>query len=215
MWGHTSCEQAHRECRHAAHERWTTLPNLITAVRTVLAVALALWAADQQSLTLLLWATGVYWVGDMLDGATARLLRRETQIGAVLDIVCDRVCATAVYVGLVWWDPTLALPVAIYLLTFCVLDLMLSLAFVAWPLSSPNYFALVDPVIYRWNWSRPAKAVNSALFLAVLMLTGSVLLGSLLALALLGVKVAGLARLGRLARPQGATCAHRLAPAES
>ncbi len=215
MWGQTSCEQGHQECRQEANERWDTLPNLITAVRTVVAVALALWAADSQSLEILLWATGVYWVGDMLDGAAARALRRETQIGAVLDIVCDRACATAVYIGLVWWDPSLVVPVVVYLLTFGVLDLMLSLGFLGWPLSSPNYFALVDPVTYRWNWSRPAKAVNSAAFLAVLLLTGSAVLGTALAVALLVLKVVSLRRLTTLPRAGGVQCAHALTVAGS
>lgn len=212
MWGDTDCSAGHRECCRQSHERWGTVPNVITAVRTVLAVGLALYAAGQQSLALLLWATGIYWVGDMMDGAVARMLHRETRIGAVLDIICDRACATAVYVGLVWWDPGLALPVAVYLLSFCVLDLMLSLSFLGWPLSSPNYFALVDRTLYAWNWSTPAKALNSALFLALLLLTGSAVLGTLLAVALAGVKVASLVRLGRVPGAGGAQCAHDLRP---
>jgi CDP-diacylglycerol--glycerol-3-phosphate 3-phosphatidyltransferase len=34
--------------------------------------------------------------------------------------------------------------------------------FLRWPLLSPNYLAGVDRRIYRWNWSPPAKALNTA-----------------------------------------------------
>ena len=49
----------------------------------------------------------------------------------MLDVVCDRACALAFYVGVAWHLPELALPVAVYLLEFAVVDMVLSLAFVA------------------------------------------------------------------------------------
>ena len=45
-----------------------------------------------------------------------------------------------------------------------VIDMFLSLAFLAWPISSPNYFYLIDRRLYMWNWSRIGKAANSGLF---------------------------------------------------
>ena len=39
--------------------------------------------------------------------------------------------------------------------------MFLSLAFMAWPIRSPNYFYVVDRRIWLWNWSRPGKAANS------------------------------------------------------
>lgn len=200
----------------ADRERWNTAPNWITMVRTVAAVMVALAAAPTGSLTLLLVATGIYWVGDTADGAVARMLGRETRIGAVLDIVCDRACAGAIYVGLIWLMPSLWLPIAIYLISFGVVDLMLSLAFLRYPLSSPNYFALVDPTIYRWNWSRLAKGANSALFLAVLLLVDGPLVPLVLAIALLALKVTSLGLLASVPLPHPQDdCAHALRNASS
>ena len=38
----------------------------------------------------------------------------------------------------------MAIPVSVYLFEFMVIDLFLSLAFLAWPIRSPNYFYAVD-----------------------------------------------------------------------
>ncbi|MGB3762791.1 MAG: CDP-alcohol phosphatidyltransferase family protein, partial [Ornithinimicrobium sp.] len=80
-----TCPHRHRECSQADLERWNTPPNWITLTRTLIAVVLALASAPTGSLTLILVATGVYWIGDMADGALARMMRRETRTGAVLD----------------------------------------------------------------------------------------------------------------------------------
>jgi CDP-diacylglycerol--glycerol-3-phosphate 3-phosphatidyltransferase len=53
-------------------------------------------------------------------------------------------------------------PVAIFLVQFMVVDCLLSLSFLRWPLLSPNYFGAVHRGVYRWNWSPPAKSVNTA-----------------------------------------------------
>lgn len=210
MWTVGSCPHGHRECGHAELERWGTIPNAITALRTVLAVGLGLAAAIDRDLALLLWATGVYWVGDSLDGAVARLLHRETRIGAVFDIVCDRLCAAVIYLGVVWLLPHLLLPVAVYLVSFSVVDLMLSLAFLAYPLSSPNYFYLADRAVYRWNWSKPAKAANSAIFLVILLVTESLVLTTAIAVVLLVAKLLSLHRLAQLGPVPSGDCAHEL-----
>jgi CDP-diacylglycerol--glycerol-3-phosphate 3-phosphatidyltransferase len=184
-----------------AGERLGTSANYVTAVRTVVAVALAVLAAAERDLVLLVAALGVYWVGDIADGVVARRRRCETRIGAVLDILCDRCCAAAFYVGLVWLQPELGLPVAIYLLEFMVVDCLLSLAFLAWPIRSPNYFYVVDRPLWLWNWSRPGKAANSALFAVLLLVTGWVWLGVAIALTLLALKCASLVRLVRIGLP--------------
>ena len=155
-----------------AAERVLTAATVITGIRTVAAVALSAVAAQQQSLTLLVVGLAVYWLGDMLDGFVARVTRCETRIGAVLDILCDRFCAAAFYIGLVWLSPEFALPVFIYLAEFMVVDCFLSLAFLAWPIRSPNYFFVVDRPVYLWNWSKPGKAVNSSFFAVLLLVTG-------------------------------------------
>ena len=184
-----------------AAERFATVANGVTAVRTVGSVVLAGVAASDRSLPWLLAALLVYWVGDILDGWVARRLRCETRTGAVLDVLCDRLCAATCYVGLVWLEPGWAPAVLLYLAQFTVLDCFLSLAFLAWPLRSPNYFYVVDRPLWRWNWSVPGKAANSSLFVVLLLTTGSVEVGLAAALVLTGLKTASLVRLGRLGLP--------------
>jgi CDP-diacylglycerol---glycerol-3-phosphate 3-phosphatidyltransferase len=184
-----------------ARERIGTSATVITFVRTIIAVLLAALAAQQESLTLLVAALVVYWVGDSLDGFVARIRGCETRIGAVLDILCDRFCAASFYLGLVWLQHDLALPVFLYLAEFMVIDCFLSIAFLAWPVRSPNYFYVIDRPIWAWNWSKPAKAVNSSLFAVLLLLTGAVWLGVAIACALLVLKTASLVRLARIGLP--------------
>ncbi len=189
--------------------RVLTAATWITAVRTLAAVGLALGAAtaDDRSTTLrlLVASLAVYWVGDVLDGAVARWRDQETRFGAVFDIVCDRACALCFYAGVVWFLPALALPVGVYVLEFAVVDTVLSLAFLAWPLLSPNYFDLVDRTVWLWNWSVPAKAVNSSVFALLLLWTESVLVCTPIAVALLVLKTVSLVRLVRLGVPVPAT----------
>jgi CDP-diacylglycerol--glycerol-3-phosphate 3-phosphatidyltransferase len=184
-----------------ARERLMTSATVVTGVRTMGSVTLAALAASQHSEILLVVALAVYWVGDTLDGIVARALDCETRIGAVLDILCDRFCCGAFYLGLAWLDPHLAAPVFVYLAEFTVVDFFISLAFLAWPISSPNYFYVVDRLLFRWNWSKPGKALNSALFAVVLMLTHSAALGVAIALALLVVKALSFRRLLRIGLP--------------
>ena len=182
-------------------ESFRTAANLVTVVRTVAAVTLALLAAQRGSLTLLLAALATYWVGDMADGWVARLTDHETRIGAVFDILCDRLCAGAFYVGLAWLQPGLAIPIGVYLAQFMAVDAFLSMAFLAWPLVSPNYFYAVDRTLWLWNWSKPGKAVNSAVFAVLLVLTQNVWLCTAVALGLLGLKCASTVRLSRIGLP--------------
>jgi CDP-diacylglycerol--glycerol-3-phosphate 3-phosphatidyltransferase len=184
-----------------AKERLGTSANVVTLVRTVASVVLAGFAIDRSSLTLLVVALAVYWAGDSLDGIVARIRGCETRMGAVLDILSDRFCAAAFYFGLAWLQPENVLPVLVYLAEFMVIDCFLSLAFLAWPVRSPNYFYVVDRAIWRWNWSKPAKAANSANFAVILLVTGMPLLGLAIATALLVLKCVSLVRLTRIGLP--------------
>ena len=59
--------------------------------------------------------------------------------------------------------PRVAGPILAFLLRSAILDTMLTLAFLLWPgVISPNYFHRVDRTIWLWNWSKPAKAQNTA-----------------------------------------------------
>lgn len=184
-----------------ANERIGTSATVITFVRTIASVAIAGVAAHDESLRLLVVALVVYWAGDSLDGFVARIRGCETRMGAVLDILSDRFCAAAFYLGLVWLHHEYAVPVFIYLAEFMVIDCFLSLAFLAWPVRSPNYFYVIDRTIWLWNWSKPGKAVNSSLFAVLLLVTGMPWLGAVIATALLAMKVASLVRLGRIGLP--------------
>jgi CDP-diacylglycerol--glycerol-3-phosphate 3-phosphatidyltransferase len=184
-----------------AKERLGTSANVVTLVRTVASVVLAGFAIDRSSLTLLVVALAVYWAGDSLDGIVARIRGCETRMGAVLDILSDRFCAAAFYFGLAWLQPENVLPVLVYLAEFLVIDCFLSLAFLAWPVRSPNYFYVVDRTIWLWNWSKPAKAANSAIFAVILLVTGMPLLGLAIATALLVLKCVSLVRLTRIGLP--------------
>ena len=171
-----------------AAERWTTPANVITAVRTLAAVGLALWALAAGSLRLLVIAYLVYWALDIADGAVARHFDHETRLGAVFDITADRVSSLLCVAALVALRPGLAVPLAIYVIEFAVVDTMLSLGFLAFAVKGPNDMHLVDDTLWRWNWSPPAKAVNTA-SIVVLCLLGHPALASLCALAVLALKL--------------------------
>jgi CDP-diacylglycerol--glycerol-3-phosphate 3-phosphatidyltransferase len=147
-------------------------PNLITTVRTAAAIVLGFVALVQADWVLLLIAYGTYWVGDIADGRVARWLDQETRLGAVFDILCDRACSTICIGALLVIRPEFAPALCIYFIQFMVVDALLTMSFLHWPwLSSPNYFYRVDPLIYRFNWSQPAKAANTSLLLALLLVS--------------------------------------------
>lgn len=192
-----------------ATERFATPATIITFIRTIAAVTIIGFAvhADRTggfwspALKLLVLGLAVYWIGDTLDGQVARRLHHETRIGAVLDIMSDRFCAASFYLGLAWLHPEFTVPVLIYLAEFMVIDCFLSIAFLAWRIRSPNYFYVVDATVYRYNWSHPAKAVNSALFAVLLLLTRLPWLGAVIAAALLVFKIGSLVRVARIGLP--------------
>ncbi|MGH3354029.1 MAG: CDP-alcohol phosphatidyltransferase family protein [Nocardioides sp.] len=184
-------------------ERLVSVPNTVTVLRTVLALALGIGAVAVDSLALLGVAYVCYWAGDSLDGYLARKLDQETKVGAVFDCVCDRASTCILAVGLIAHAPEVWPPVAVFLANFMVLDMMLSLSFLCWPhVVSPNYFYLIDERVFRLNWSHPAKAANTAgvVLMVVLGLTWPVFLWVALvaALAIFGVKIWSTVRVARL-----------------
>jgi|tagenome__1003787_1003787.scaffolds.fasta_scaffold20898777_3 CDP-diacylglycerol--glycerol-3-phosphate 3-phosphatidyltransferase len=203
---HSQDACTHRECAHPERERVFTTATIITFVRTAITLGLAFAAAREESLPLLLWALATYWVGDSIDGIVARLMDQETRTGAALDIMCDRISAAAFYIGFAWYDPTMAVPVAIYLSEFMVIDLYLSLAFLQWPLVSPNYFYLVDKRLYWWNWSRPGKTVNSGLFAVYMVIVREPYSAALVAAGLFALKAVSMGWMTKLGMPVPGGC---------
>ena len=169
-------------------EEWSTPANLITGVRTLAAVGLACAALATGSLRLLVAGYLVYWVLDIADGAVARRFEHETRLGAVFDITADRASSLLCVAALVTLRPGLAVPLAIYVVEFAVVDTMLSLGFLAFAVKGPNDMHLVDATLWRWNWSPPAKAVNTA-SIVLLCLLGHPALASLSALGVLTLKL--------------------------
>ena len=181
---------------------FATVPNLVTLVRTVAAVALGIIGVASSDLALLGVAYGIYWLGDMLDGWSVRRLGQETRAGAVLDIVSDRACTAVLCVGLVTVLPGVTPVAIVFLLSFMVLDTMLSLAFLCWPVLSPNYFHRVDRRVWELNWSPLAKAANTA------GVVGAVAIGLhgvalVVALAIVALKVWSSVRVVRLLERDG------------
>lgn len=186
--------------RDVAHEPVLTVPNGVTVLRTVLSIALAMAALAMASTRLLTAAYLVYWVGDMADGALARRLGQETRIGAVFDIVADRANSLLCVACFVALDPPVALPMAVYVVEFAVVDTMLSLSFLPFEIKSPNDFHTVDLTLWLWNWSRPAKALNTS-SVVLACLTGHILIATVLACSVLAAKTVSCAHLRNLIPP--------------
>lgn len=202
-----SGERCPRGCAGHNRETLRTLASALTVVRTLAAVALALVAIERDSGVLLGVALLVHWAGDIADGLLARWRDEETVVGAVLDICADRLCVAVIYVGFVSMNPEFGLALAVYLVEFMLVDAVLSLWFLRWPIAGPNYFARVDPLVWRWNWWPPAKAVNSAVpaLLCVWLDIPWVALAA--AAALLVVKGVFLVRVVALPVPATTACA--------
>ena len=150
-----------RGCSCSATTSLATLPNALTIARTLACAALTVGAVGRASWPLLLAAVAAYWLGDVSDGILARATGYETRFGAALDVVCDRACCALVLLGVVALEPVYVLPVAVYLLAFVVVDTLLSLTFLAWPLLGVNYLRLVDERVWALNFSPPAKLLKN------------------------------------------------------
>lgn len=164
-----------------------TVANAVTLARTVFALGTAMTAIATEMSALLIVSYAIYWSGDIADGWLARRLGQETRLGAVFDIVSDRACTAVLAAGLVAHSPNTVLVVAVFLFSFLVLDSMLSLSFLCWPLLSPNYFDQVDRRVYLVNWSPVAKALNTAGVIGALAL-GATTVALVVAIAGLAIK---------------------------
>ena len=124
-------------------------------------------------------------------------------MGAVFDIVGDRACTVLLCGGLVAARPDAWLVAGVFLVSFAVVDTMLSLSFLHWDLLGPNDFHLVDRTVWLLNWSPVAKALNTAGVVG-LVLFGAYSAALGLAVAILGVKVVWVARVASCSQPHPA-----------
>ena len=183
-------------------EPWRTWANLVTLVRAVAGLALFAVAAARGSEALNFTGLAVYWVLDIADGAVARALGQETRLGAQLDILADRLLCFFFYFNYMSWHPGVIVPVSLFMFQFAFLDHFLSNQFIRWPILSPNYFHAVDRVVWALNWTGPAKVVNGALMLCLLVGAQAVWVASAFSIVMMGVKVYSIRRLGRLPPPE-------------
>ena len=183
-------------------EKWGTWANLVTLVRLVAGIAIFAVAAVRHDETLNFIGLGVYWVLDIVDGYLARRFDQETRIGAQMDILADRVLVAFFYLNYAMLYPQLIVPVALFLFQFMGIDHYLSNQFMRWPIKSPNYFHQVDHTIWYWNWSPGGKLLNSAVVTAVLVLTKSAVIGSIVCGAIIVMKAWSLFRMSQLPPPE-------------
>jgi CDP-diacylglycerol--glycerol-3-phosphate 3-phosphatidyltransferase len=203
------CE--HHGCLRLGTEDVLTLASGITLARTAGCLASVLASVATGQVSLLFLGLVIHCVGDMADGIVARRRGTETRAGAVLDIVCDRLCIAAYYISYGHLHHDMLVPIGVFLFSFMVLDSHLSLAFLNWPLRSLNYFYLVDRALYRWNWSPTGKALNSGALVVLMLTTRSPAACTVLVLAIGSVKVASLVRLHRAGVPTLTGCAAAVA----
>ena len=212
-WSTPEPQCGHHGCWDGWSEPLTTWANGVTAVRTVLVLALVGAAVLTGDSRLLLVALPTYLLLDMVDGIVARWLRQETRGGALFDVLADRASSMAIWVTWGVMHPDVIATILVYALEFVVVDGLLSTLWLAWPLLSCNHVARVDPVVYRLNWSTPAKAANSGCLLLLVLIWPQPVLGVVAVGGILAVKAYSLVRLhGQLPGP-GPGCAVTRVPA--
>lgn len=193
---HPSCGHVGCSCNDLVV--FNTLPNIITITRTVLSAAVAIVGIVSVNGWLILTAYLLYWIGDMLDGASARRLNQETVLGAKLDIICDRINGTLCLIGVAMLIPNYVAE-GLFFFQFMVVDLILSLIIFRWPVLSPNYFYAIDKLVYYLNWHTIAKALNTSLFIILLILFENPIYAIVASIILLMIKIFSLVRVWMLA----------------
>lgn len=193
------------------NESLITYASAVTAARLLVTLYFVIEAMHSLRLEPIVYALVAYWLGDVLDGMVARATNRETQLGAIFDIAADRLSVVTIYMLFALYIPTLKWPIIIFLFAFVIVDTILSMSFLKFNLLSINYFYLVDKKLYDINWSMPAKAITTSIFMIVALLAQSVVLSMVVALAVLALKCYSLSRLQQVinASPSRSQSAHR------
>lgn len=170
---------------------WTAA-NGVTVARSIAATIVMLVAIVEHSSTLLLAGLLTSWLLDVVDGLLARWRRRETAIGAQLDILADRLTAMWVVLGVVVLSdasPLTVFAAAAVWVQLSFFDQLLAGQFLRFRHWSPDEFHLQDGSVWRLNWAPAAKVIGN-LPLALLAIGGACLWVALgLALALILVRV--------------------------
>lgn len=170
-------------------------PSYITTARTILTVIFGFVGVVTRDISWLGVGLLIYWTGDVLDGYIARKLDQETRLGAIFDIVSDRICVVILYIGFGLLHPELLGVIIAFIFCFVVIDGVLSLSFLLWGIMSPNYFYNVDEKLYKLNWSPVGKGVNSSVFVFVTLIFQNVWLSGIVVVLIYVVKLYSLYRL--------------------
>lgn len=168
---------------------YNSIANYVTLLRLITSLIFFILAAIKMSPTLNFIGFGIHWIVDFLDGLLARKLKQETILGAEMDIIADRVEIMFFYVNFLFFNPTLYLPIALYIIDYAFIDFYLSYQFIKYDIISPNYFYKVNRMVYLLNYSPGGKFANSSLVVLMLIFLPKLyLFVAVIALVLIGVK---------------------------
>ena len=164
-------------------------PNVLTIVRLIASLIFFILAITKMNPTYNFIGLGIHWLGDLSDGLYARRFKQETILGAEIDIIADRVETLFFYINFLHFQPSLFIPVAVYLIDFAFVDFYLSYQFLKYDIISPNYFYKVDRTVYLLNFSPAGKFCNSTVVTLILIFLPQLqILATIFAFLLIGVK---------------------------
>ncbi len=176
-----------------------SIPNVITVIRFVGSLVFFMLAIVKKDLTYNYVGLVVHWIGDVVDGNWARFFKQETIVGAEIDIIADRVGFLFFYVLYLVFKPELALPVALFVINFALIDFYLSYQFLKFDLISINYFYKVDRTVYKLNFNFLGKAANTVVItLTLIFFPQFWLFATVFAVGLIFVKCYSIYRLFQL-----------------
>lgn len=178
-----------------------TLPNFITAIRTISCLVIFSIAGYTQDMSLNIVGLVIYWALDCLDGYLARRLEQETIVGAQFDILSDRILIAYFYLNYLSITSGPVLIVSLFLLNFMVFDHYLSNQYLRWSIISPNYFYKIDRIVWALNWSAFGKFINTGPVTLLLLLTKSVIAPGVILILVLIIKGYSFYRLSKLVPP--------------
>jgi len=179
-------------------ENYYSIPNVITALRTVACLIIFSIAYSTKDMRLNLVGLSIYWILDCLDGFLARRLGQETIVGAQFDILSDRILISYFYFTYLSMNEGPILVVTLFLFNFLVLDHYLSNQYLRWPIISPNYFYEVDRTVWLLNWSPLGKLINTGPVTLLLLVSDTYVAPLLIMFLILAYKGYSLWRLSRL-----------------
>jgi len=180
-----------------------TLPNFITAIRTISCLVIFSIAGYTKDMSLNIVGLALFWALDCLDGYLARRLGQETLLGAQFDILSDRILVAYFYLNYLFISSGPVLIVSLFLLNFMVLDHHLSNQYLRWPIISPNYFYKIDSTVWTLNWSALGKFINTGPVTLLLLLTKSMIAPGVILILVFIIKGYSFYRLSKLVPPTG------------